>query len=162
MSGVITGKVAAVIDDTTLVLNIGLREGVREGMVFSIVAEYDQIQDPDTGESLGKWEMVKARVVVTHVQERMCTVRSPLGHEAPNTGTLSAMMVQHSFGYFGQQAEERQRLEVRLHDLKGHPKGTPIMIGDLARSLLLEEEGRGTASGEDSSRQERGDEVPQR
>ena len=95
MSDVITGKVAAIIDDTTLVLNVGYEDGVKEGMAFAVFAEQRDIQDPDTGESLGKWEMGKARVAVVHVQARMCTVSSPLlaPEDSGGSRTLSAMMV---------------------------------------------------------------------
>ena len=62
MSAQIAGKVAAIIDDTTLVLNIGADHGVVEGMAFAIFASHGEIVDPDSGESLGSWEMVKARV----------------------------------------------------------------------------------------------------
>ncbi|MDE2807469.1 MAG: hypothetical protein OXN90_03550, partial [Gemmatimonadota bacterium] len=71
MSAPIEGKVAAIIDDTTLVLNVGSEQGVQEGMAFAIFASHGEIEDPDSGQSLGRWEAVKARVVATHVQERL-------------------------------------------------------------------------------------------
>ena len=52
----ISAKVAAIIDDTTLVLNAGLDKGVKEGMHFKVVAEHQAVADPDSGEELGKWE----------------------------------------------------------------------------------------------------------
>ena len=56
----IIAKIAAIVDDTTLILNVGAEHGVVEGMVFAIVAEQQEIADPDSGESLGNWEVVKA------------------------------------------------------------------------------------------------------
>ena len=139
MSEPITGKVAAIVDDTTLVLNVGSRDGVHEGMLFAVVAEHHDIRDPDSGESLGRWESVKGRVVVTHVQERMATARSPLAEEGPGaTATLSAMMVRHSFGLYGDHASERERLAVRPADLSGRPRSQPIGVGDTARAISLE------------------------
>ena len=58
MSAQIAGKVAAIIDDTTLVLNIGADHGVVDGMAFAVFASHGEIVDPDSGESLGRWEMV--------------------------------------------------------------------------------------------------------
>ncbi|MFH1567180.1 MAG: FlgT C-terminal domain-containing protein [Gemmatimonadota bacterium] len=144
MSESIAGKVAAIIDDTTLVLNVGSREGVRQGMVFAVVSAHQAIADPDTGESLGDWEAVKARVVVSHVQERMCTVRSPLQEEVDASGTLSTLMVRHSFGLYGSRREERQSLEVRAGSMAGRPKVQPIQVGDLARSVSVEVAARAT------------------
>ena len=139
MSEPITGKVAAIVDDTTLVLNVGARDGVHEGMLFAVVAEHDDIRDPDSGESLGRWESVKGRVAVTHVQERMATARSPLAEGAPAaTATLSAMMVRHSFGLYGSHGSEREGLAVRSSDLSGRPQAQPISVGDTARAISLE------------------------
>ena len=64
MSERIVAKVAAVMDDTTLVLSAGSEQGVSEGMLFDIGAQHQEIADPDPGESLGQWEVAKARVVV--------------------------------------------------------------------------------------------------
>ena len=134
MGQVISGKVAAIIDDTTLVLNVGFEHGVEEGMAFRVVAEYQEIKDPDTGIALGQWEKVKAEVVVSHVQEKMCTVRSPAVEEEEGTsGTLSSMMVQHSFGRYGQHQLKHQKLPVRSGDISGQPQSNPIVVGDLAR-----------------------------
>ncbi len=138
-SSSVVGKVAAVVDGTTLVLNVGGEQGVTEGMVFAIAAQYQEISDPDTDESLGNWEVEKARVVVSHVQERMCTVRSPLTPAVAPIGTLSTMMVRHSFGLYGNHGEDRQSLEVRTSGLAGRPRSQPIQVGDVARSVEVAE-----------------------
>ena len=137
MSTPIEGKVAAIIDDTTLVLNVGSEQGVQEGMAFAIFALHGEIEDPDSGESLGRWEVVKARVLATHVQARLCTVRSPVVGEVPvvgDTRPLSTMMVEHSVARASGQ-EQWQRLEVRGTDIRGRPQNQPIAVGDGARSL---------------------------
>ena len=144
MVDTITGKVAAIIDDTTLVLNVGSGDGVSEGMIFAIFVEYQDILDPDSGESLGKWEMVKARVSVEYVQERLCTVRSSLTADADRPGTLSAAMVQHSFGNYGSGSEQRERLHVRSADASGRPQSQPIAVGDGARLLAADDDGGAT------------------
>ena len=155
MSTPIEGKVAAIIDDTTLVLNVGSAQGVQEGMAFAIFASHGEIEDPDSGQSLGRWEAVKARVVVTHVQERLCTVRSPVVGEAPvvgDTRPLSAMMVEHSVARAPGQ-EQWQRLEVRGTDVRGRPQNQPIAVGDGARSLTAtEDDADGPATEDDESK----------
>ncbi len=162
MNEIINAKVAAIIDDTILVLNAGSRDGVLEGMVFMIFAEHQAVEDPDSGEPLGQWEMVKARVVVTHVQDRMCTVRAPLvaAESTPsNTRTLSSLMVEHSLGSYGRGAEQWERFQVRSAEISGQPKGQPIAVGDRARSLPLKKAEEGVpapASGPDA-----GDAPPQ-
>jgi hypothetical protein len=135
MTDNIVAKVAAVLDDTTLVLNGGSLLGIKEGMFFDIVAQHQQISDPDTGESLGQWEQAKARVVVTHVQERMSTVRAPLAAESESSGTLSALLVRHSFGLYGDREDLRNGLDVRVGNPGGRPAIKRIEVGDLARMV---------------------------
>ena len=130
----IIAKIAAIVDDTTLILNVGTEHGVIEGMVFSVVAEQQEVADPDSGESLGNWEVVKARVIVEHVQDRMCTVRSPIKKDIDTPGTLSTMMVQHSFGVYGSESSDsRTSLQVSATDVAGRSKLRPIEVGDFAR-----------------------------
>lgn len=151
MSTSIEGKVAAIIDDTTLVLNVGSEQGVEEGMAFAIFAAHGEIEDPDSGQSLGRWEAVKARVVATHVQDRLCTVRAPVIGEAPvvgDTRPLSAMMVEHSVA---RAQEQWQRLEVRGTDVRGRPQNQPIAVGDGARSLAVAEEDVGKPAAEEDA-----------
>lgn len=145
----ITGKVAAIIDATTLVLNVGAEQGVTEGHLFAIVAPHGEVIDPDTGENLGLWESVKGRVVVTHVQPRMCTVRTPLVDEGPYTGTLSEMMVRHSFGLYGDHRQDRERLDVQAEGVAGRPRTPPIAVGDVARSISLQQLARAVRAVED-------------
>ncbi len=137
MTDTIVAKVAAVMDDTTLVLNAGSQMGVKEGMLFDVVAQHQEITDPDTGDSLGQWEVAKARVVVTHVQERMSTVRSSLTAQAETSGTLSTLMVRHSFGLYGEREGNRNALDVRTSGMAGRPAVKPIEVGDLARRVEL-------------------------
>ena len=130
MTDTIVAKVAAVMDDTTLVLNAGSHMGVKEGMLFDVVAEHQEITDPDTGESLGRWEVAKARVVVTHVQERMSTVRAPLVVEAETSGTLSTLMVRHSFGLYGEREGNRNPLDVRTGGMATGSEGREDIEAD--------------------------------
>lgn len=143
MADLISGKVAAIIDDTTLVLNVGLEHGVREGMAFLVFDAHAEVADPDSGEVLGNWEMVKARLVVTHVQERMCTAKEPVVADdtmtTSSTRPLSAVMVEHSMGRSGNRSDAWKRLNVRSADVTGRPSTQPIAVGDRARSNVLDD-----------------------
>ena len=142
MAEVINGKVAAIIDDATLVLNVGLEQGVREGMSFLVFDEHAEIVDPDTGENLGNWEMVKARLVATHIQERMCTVKAPVAPDdtaLSSTRPLSSVMVEHSMGKFGDRDQSWKQMDVRGADVSGRPSHQPIAVGDRVRSNVLDE-----------------------
>lgn len=63
-------------DAWNVVLNVGKNAGISINNVFLIFALGPEIKDPQTGESLGHYEHVRGRAKVTHLQEKMCTVRS--------------------------------------------------------------------------------------
>lgn len=70
-------KVAKVINQFKVVINIGSDDGIEIGQRFLIYSiSEDDIKDPETGESLGNLEIVKGTGVVTHVQDKMATVES--------------------------------------------------------------------------------------
>lgn len=78
MKETIEGKVAAIINDKIIVINRGEKDGVNEDMTFAIFVLGEELTDSKTGESLGNFEHVKAKVSVIHVQEKMCsTIQIP-------------------------------------------------------------------------------------
>src|SRR5215211_9159751 len=81
----VEGKVAKILGTSEIVINRGRSQGVRQGMLFEIFApDGEEVWDPDTGETLGTVEDVKAKAEVTEVKERLAVARlfdaaSPLG-----------------------------------------------------------------------------------
>ncbi len=81
----VEGKVAKILGKGEVVLNRGRTHGVRTGMLFEIfAAEGEEVWDPDTGETLGTVEDVKAKAEVTEVKEKLAVARifdadSPFG-----------------------------------------------------------------------------------
>lgn len=76
MSGRFDGKVVNIVDETTVVINLGSDHGVKPGHTFLILGLGEMITDPDTGESLGHLELVRGRAEAKHVQPRMTTLVS--------------------------------------------------------------------------------------
>jgi hypothetical protein len=96
----VEGKVAKILGNE-IVINRGRREGIRQGMLFEVFApEGEEVWDPDTGETLGTVEDVKAQAEVTEVKERLAIARlqnsaSPFG--AVNMGEMQENL-QRIFG----------------------------------------------------------------
>ena len=144
MAEPIEGKVAKILDEKTIVLNVGRAAGVEQGMVFCVFAPVEDVTDPDTGESLGTWEAVKGYVQATHPQERLTVCRSfapeAVRSQDPKergTHTLSSELVAVSMLDGGPLA--RQTLNVNKSQLAGMPQIGPISVGDLARSIDKDE-----------------------
>ena len=133
MSSPIEGKIAKIVDERTVIINRGTEAGVREGMKFAILAGGDAVADPDTGEALGTWEVVKDYVKTTHVQEKIsvCTVAQAVADSEQKTSkTLSSAMVDVSFD-----KSSGGKLNVRAADMSGKPKVGPVTVGDSVRSV---------------------------
>lgn len=73
----IEGKVAEILNSRELVLNRGEDDGVREGMIFEILAPQAQnIRDPVTDEVLGSVERPKVVVKIVLVEPRLAVART--------------------------------------------------------------------------------------
>jgi hypothetical protein len=81
----VEGKVAKILGKGEIVLNRGRSHGVKQGMLFEIFSpEGEEVWDPDTGETLGTVEDVKAKAEITEVKEKLAIARifdadSPFG-----------------------------------------------------------------------------------
>ena len=72
MNEPIRGKVAQVLNEREIAINVGTAHGVYVGMYFDVIdAQNAEIKDPDTGEVLGSIERPKVRLEITHVQEKL-------------------------------------------------------------------------------------------
>ena len=147
------GKVAKILGRGEIVINRGRQNGVRQGMLFEVFApEGEEVWDPDTGETLGTVEDVKARAEVTEVKDRLAVARmvdsaSPFG--AAGIGNIGEMQenLQRIFGQmFGDGVEVRgfgmtpQGNPDDGPDLEGLFGGpledvTKVQVGDAVREI---------------------------
>ncbi|WP_372373283.1 hypothetical protein ACDI10_16605 [Vreelandella venusta] len=108
--------VAYVVSDFEVVINRGAIDGVEIGqryLVFSIAGE---IEDPDTGESLGRLEISKGTGRVIYVQEKMATVRS----DVKQKGKIVKRSPKHS--RFGGYSVARLLLEEDKEEIEEYPE----------------------------------------
>ncbi len=71
-------KVAKIIDEYTIVINKGAKDGIKPGQRFLIYVYGDEVIDPNTKLVLEKLEIVKGTGRVTHLQEFIATIRSDM------------------------------------------------------------------------------------
>ena len=76
MSNRYFGKLVRITDEYSVVMNKGEDHGVDIGQKFLIVGMGEIITDPDTGEELEQLEIVRGKVEVTHVQNKISTLNS--------------------------------------------------------------------------------------
>jgi len=144
------GKIAKILGNNEVVINRGRAQGVRQGMLFEIFApEGEEVWDPDTGETLGTVEDVKARAEVTEVKDRLAVAR--LLNAGPQAGALDLGDMQENLQrMFGQMFGEGN---VHIQGFGTNPSGSAddedlesmfggplqdlskVQVGDAAREI---------------------------
>lgn len=76
-TGLLEGRVAQVLNERELVINLGSESGVKIRMTFAVMAEAAlPIIDPDTGEELALLDREKVRVRATEIMDRISICRT--------------------------------------------------------------------------------------
>lgn len=70
------GKVVSLVDEYSLIANIGEEDGVKKNHRYIVYTLSDEIKDPDTGDSLGQIEYKKAIVQPAEIQDKMTIMES--------------------------------------------------------------------------------------
>ncbi len=143
MEKIIEGKVARILDEYSVIINVGRNNGVTGDMVFAVFTQSeDEIKDPDSGESLGKLENVKDYVTATHIQDKftVCIAQETKNMhkegEASGTQTLSgAMMAESMSARPGGSKISTEKLNVNVSQITGVPQLGPISVGDRIRTV---------------------------
>lgn len=77
MSEYLEGKIAAILDDKTVVINKGSSNGVVKNDKFYIYSEIGPFVDPESGEELGAHKKILGSVVVDTVEDKFCIASTP-------------------------------------------------------------------------------------
>lgn len=86
----IVGKIAAILDKSTIVINKGAADGIERGNEFYVYTEIGPFIDPDTGEDLGTTKKILGKVEVTIVEERFAVAETGwVWRKEPFFGTLA-------------------------------------------------------------------------
>jgi hypothetical protein len=143
----VEGKVAKILGGNEIVLNRGRNDGVRTGMVFEVYApEGEEVWDPDTGETLGTVEDVKAQAEVTEVKDRLSVARIRQAANSPFGAVDIGEMQENLQRMFGQMFGDDVRIQgfgagsaddQDLESMLGGPLQdlSKIQVGDAAREV---------------------------
>lgn len=104
----IEGKIAALLDKATVVINRGKFDGVSRDDEFYVYTELGPFIDPDTGEDLGTTRKVVGRIKVTILENRFSIAET-------NRAWRSSLAQDPLGGLFGQWVQTE--LPVAVEDL---------------------------------------------
>lgn len=134
MVEILKGRIAAFLSQSKVAINIGLENGVKKGMKFVIYDEGDLILDPETRAPLEKLELIKGRITITSVQEKIS-----IG-ESFKFVTTSPAALRDAYDFFETLGSITQstskRVDIVLTDVVFEAlQPEPIKIGDLVRQV---------------------------
>ncbi len=130
----IMGKVARILSDEEVVLNVGSEDGVEEDMEFVIFSESDHIWDLETGEDLGAIEIVKGRVKVYHVQDRMSRART-LTYQVRRPSPYEQLARSATLALGPSFETRRRKLQVPKDQVLPLTEDLAVKVGDKVRSV---------------------------
>ncbi|CAN5910763.1 hypothetical protein BH23ACT11_BH23ACT11_07470 [soil metagenome] len=132
----VEGKVAKILANNEIVINRGRAQGVRAGMLLEVFTpEGDEVWDPDTGETLGTVEDVKARAEVTEVKDRLAVARLQ-GAESPFGALNMGEMQENLQRMFGQMFGEDVKIQgFGMNPGQDDPDDLESMVGGPLQDL---------------------------
>lgn len=125
-------SVARIFGPKSVALSAGAIDGVKEGMVFVIYSLGDPIFDPVTGESLGELELVKGRVKVSNVQEKVCQATTL---SRTITETVNPMRSPLTELFQDRQVTRTIYDELKVENPQPLTIDLTVRVGDFARSI---------------------------
>jgi hypothetical protein len=126
---VVSGRIAKILSDTEVILNVGATAGVQEGMEFVIFSEGEHVLDPETGEDLGSIETVKGRLHVDHVMENIARA-STMSYSVTLASWYDQMA--RASGVF---ETRRSKLKVDEGQITPIDEDRLVKVGDRVRSI---------------------------
>ena len=128
--------IARIIDPGYFVLAAGSIAGVTEGMEFVLYELSDHVFHPVPGEDLGQIELVKGRVKVTHVQEKICHARTNARTVTKRVNALIPTIMDPMVAWSrAVTVEETQYDKLNVEGAVALKTDFTVRVGDLARSL---------------------------
>ncbi|MDS1004986.1 hypothetical protein P9J83_15990 [Clostridium sporogenes] len=124
-------KVVKIVSDSEIVVNAGSEDSIKKGQELEIFTQGEEIFDPETKESLGTLDTVKATIEVVTVYPKMCLCMDIEYERSPSLLTAVGMMQ-------GQKVKVAKRLNVDSTQISGglNNDDQKIHIGDLVRESL--------------------------
>ncbi|WP_119067501.1 hypothetical protein [Rubrobacter indicoceani] len=157
----IQGKVAKILQNSEIVINRGRLDSVRPGMTFEVFSEGgEEVWDPDTGETLGTVEEIKAHAEVTEVKDRLAVAKLRMSQQdqlgAAGLGDMQAQM-QRIFGQMfgddvrvqgfglGQNPNDDDDGDDELESMIGGPLKdlSQVQVGDVVREVNVRRKSSG-------------------
>jgi len=134
MAHFLRGQIIKILDSQRIIINLGADHGIQNGDRFCAYDYGEEVTDLESGEVLGKLELIKTELEAVHVQEKI-TLLMPIPKPS-YTSTPQVLSATLSLTTpYGRGASERDMLNVRSDQITGSTHVSPISVGDWIRSV---------------------------
>lgn len=137
MDDKITGRIIKIVDEYTVIVNIGKENGISFGDYLKVKSEGIEIKDPETGDILGKYGETKARLKVKDVYDKfsICKNSETIKKEVPipNSNWLENAITANSKANYKRPTETKtylRKLNVNSSEIEEIAIDSVIKIGD--------------------------------
>lgn len=135
----IKGNIIRILDEETVIINMGLSQGIDEGKVFNILGKPEEIFDPISKTVLGTINVVKAKVKATQVYEKFTIAKS--SWLEVNTGVFGRIIPQFDYKELGSGKMNVDQKDIQPWKAKTEEK---IIVGDVVETEVdVEEKNKG-------------------
>lgn len=120
-------KIVKIISEYKVVVNAGSMNFIREDDTLEVYQPGQEVTDPETGESLGTLDFIKAKLRVVDVFPKMCVCEN---RDRKEKSILANLTLNLTY-------EEKLPLNVQTTDISGGYEGVnkKIKVGDLVRKV---------------------------
>ncbi len=131
------GKVAQILTERELIINIGSTHGVRSGMKFKILADAPlEVRDPETHDVIGEIDREKVVVMASEIEERFTVCKT---YKKWSTGGAGFAAIANIMMAVPQQKHETLKIEDSSLPLPLSEEESYVKVGDRAVQLVDEE-----------------------
>jgi hypothetical protein len=133
----VRGLVAKVLNSTQIVINKGIKDGVKVGTIFEVLDKNaTDIRDPKTKELLGSIDRPKVQVKVSIVEEKLCiasTFRTKTVNRGGTGSSITSIAGMFSAPNYVEELETLKAEEKAWEDLP--EEKSYVKVGDPVRSI---------------------------
>lgn len=136
-NGPLRGKVAQILTERELIINVGSNHGVRHGMKFKILADAPlEVRDPETHDVIGEIDREKVVVMASEIEEKftVCKTFRKWATGGASIFSIASMMAGP------REKHETLKIEDSSLPLPLSEEESYVKVGDRAIQLVDEEE----------------------
>lgn len=127
-------KIAAILSETEVIINVGRIDGAENGQEFYIIdTEGRVIKDPDTDVVLGRFEGYKGKLIIKKVEDGFSYCETPTYYKSlaiESTLASSMSMLNNLNNISGAKQDKLNILKEDILDLNSKYTNNPVKVGD--------------------------------